>query len=158
MTKPSVREIGEVIALLGVIASLVFVGLELRESRISARAAAYQELGIAIAENWMVRANDRELNDLVYLSMTADSAAWAEVSPSDIYLLRSYTLANLRLYETAYLQVEQGLLQSDALETLGWGHFLRSRLLARLWPHIRPAVSPRFADYLESQQPALGDL
>jgi len=51
---PSVREIGEVVAVLGVMASLAFVGLELRESRISARATAYQELGIAVADNWMV--------------------------------------------------------------------------------------------------------
>ena len=157
-TKRSVREIGEVVALFGVVASLVFVGLELRETRIAARASAYQELGIAIADNWMGRANDRELNDLVHLSMTADSATWANVGPSDVYLLRSYVLANVRLYETVYLQVEQGLLRDDALTSLGWTHLLNSRLLERMWPHIRSAVTPGFAAYLEEEQPRLRGL
>lgn len=155
MPERSLRDVGEAVALLGVIASLVFVGLELRETRIAARAAAYQEVGIAVAENWMGRANDRVINDLVYVAMTADSATWAEVSASDVYLLRSYVLANVRLYETVYLQVEQGLLRDDALENLGWVHFLNSNLLARMWPHIRPAVTPAFAAYLEREQPAL---
>ncbi len=49
MSKRSIRDVGEAVALLGVIASLVFVGLEIRENRIAARAAAYRELGIAVA-------------------------------------------------------------------------------------------------------------
>jgi hypothetical protein len=158
MPKRSIREVGEAVALVGVIASLVFVGLELRETRIAARAAAYQELGIAVADNWMGRANDRVLNDLVHLAMTADSATWSNVSASDAYLLRSYVLANVRLYETVYLQVEQGLLRADALANLGWVHLLNSKLLARLWPDVRPAVTPAFAAHLEREQPALRDL
>lgn len=150
-----VRQVGEVVGLLGVVASLVFVGLELRQSRIAARAAAYQELGVAVAGNWMDRANNRELNDLVYLAMTADSATWAEVGDSDIYLLRSYVVANVRLYETVYLQVQQHLLDADALEYLGWAHLLDSRLLQRMWPRVRSAVTPGFAAYLEAEQPLL---
>ncbi len=151
----SVRQVGEVVGLLGVVGSLVFVGLELRQSRIAARAAAYQELGIAVASNWMDRANNRELNDLVFLAMTADSAAWADVSASDVYLLRSYVVANVRLYETVYLQVQQQLLDADALENLGWTHLLDSKLLQRMWPQVRSAVTPGFASYLEAEQPIL---
>lgn len=155
MSKRSVREVGEAVALLGVIASLVFVGLELRENRIAARAAAYQELGIAVAENWMARVGSREINDLVLLASTADSATWASVTESDLYLLRSYVVANVRLYETVYLQVEQNLLESDALERLGWHLLLNSRLLVRMWPQVRPAVTPTFVTYLEGEQPLL---
>ena len=155
MPRPSVREIGESVALVGVVASLVFVGLELRQSRIAAQAAAYQELGIAVADTWMVRANDRELNDLVLVAATGDSAAWAGLEASDVYLLRSYALASLRLYETAYLQVEQDLLGVDALDRLGWTNLLNSQFLERVWPDARPMVSPAFAAYLEAEQPQL---
>lgn len=158
MPKRSIRDIGEAIALVGVVASLVFVGLELRQNRISARAAAYQELGIAIADNWMGRANDRALNDLVRVASTADSATWAEVGESDRYLLRSYVAANLRLHETVYLQVEQGLLEPDALDTLGWTYFLDSTLLLRMWPDVRALVTPAFADYLTREKPEFGEL
>lgn len=156
MPRRSMREIGEAVALLGVVASLVFVGLELRQTRIAAQAAAYQELGIAVAENWMGRANDRALNDLVLVAATGDSAAWADLEASDVYLLRSYVLANIRLYETAYLQVEQQLLEADAMERLGWTSFLNSQFLERMWPQARPMVSPAFAAYLEAEQPGLG--
>ena len=152
----SVREIGEAVALLGVVASLVFVGIELRQTRIAAQATAYQELGIAVAENWMSRANDRALNDLIRVAATGDSAAWTDLDASDVYLLRSYVLANIRLYETAYLQVEQRLLKGDAMERLGWSNFLNSPFLERMWPQARPMVSPAFAAYLEAQQPRLG--
>lgn len=142
-------------AVLSVVASLVFVGLELRESRIAARASAYQELGIAVADTWMARANDRELNDLVLLATVADSASWAEADASDVYLLRSYVVANLRLYETVYLQVEQQLLPADALGRLGFTGLMTSRLLERLWPDVRPMVTPGFADFLEAEEPRL---
>lgn len=155
MPKRSMREVGEAIAVISVVASLVFVGLELRQSRIAAQSAAYQEIGIAVAENWMARASDRALNDLVLVAADGDSAAWAELDASDVYVLRSYTLANIRLYETAYLQVQQGLLDADALETLGWASFLDSRFLERMWPHTKPMVHPGFAAFLETEQPLL---
>ncbi len=157
MPRPSVREIGEAVALLGVVSSLVFVGLELRQSRIAARAAAYQELGIAVRDSWLARANNRELNDLVYLASVADSATWADLSESDVGLVRSYVVSVIRLYETVYLQVEQGLLEPDAMEFLGWTGFLNSDLLVRMWPHVRPVVTPAFATYLEGEQPRLGN-
>lgn len=155
MPRRRVREIGEAVALLGVIASLVFVGLELRESRIAARAAAYQQLGIAIAGDWMVRAENRELNDLVLVAANGDSASWAGLSESDVYLLRSYTLSSIRLFETAHLQIEQKLLEQDAMERLGWRNLLESTFLRRMWPEVRPMVSPAFGSYLEAQRPDL---
>ena len=149
------RGIGEAVAVVGVVASLVFVGLELRQSRIASQAAAYQELGIAIADNWMGRANDRELNDLILVAATGDSASWAALDASDLYLVRSYAVANIRLYETAYLQVEQDLLGVDALDRLGWTNLLNSQFLERVWPDARSMVSPAFAAYLEAEQPQL---
>lgn len=64
-----------------------------------------------MADTWMGRANNRELNDLVFIAATADSATWADLGPSDVYLLRFYALANIRLYETVFLHVEQKLLR-----------------------------------------------
>ena len=157
MSSRTVREIGEAVALIGVVASLVFVGLELRENRIAARASAYQELGVAVASDWMARASDRELNDLVRVAASGDPGSWAGLSESDIYLLRSYTLSSIRLFETAYLQVEQNLLDEDAMERLGWKNFLESTFFKRMWPEVRPMVSPAFTQYLEAQRPDIVD-
>ena len=44
------RTIRQSVAALGVITSLAFVGMQIRESNIQARAAAYQAIGISTAE------------------------------------------------------------------------------------------------------------
>ena len=88
-SRRSVREVGEAIALLGVIASLVFVGLELRENRIAARAAAYQELGIAVAEN-----------ETVYLQVEQKLLA-----PDALDRLGWHLLLNSRLSERMWPEV-----------------------------------------------------
>lgn len=44
------RQIVEIFGVLAVVISLIFVGLELRQSTIASRAAAYQEIGLATSE------------------------------------------------------------------------------------------------------------
>lgn len=48
----SSRTIRQSVAAAGVIASLAFVGLQIRQSNIQARAAAYQAIGIATSGDW----------------------------------------------------------------------------------------------------------
>lgn len=115
MGRTSFREAAEFVAIVGVVVSLVFVGLELRENRIAARAAAYQEIGIAQADLWIGRAHDRELNDVIG-RLAADSLDWSSVSDSDLALARAYGIGVFRLYETVFLQVEEGLLEEEAMD------------------------------------------
>ena len=48
----STKAIGETLAALSVVASLIFVGYEIRQNTVAARAAAYQAIGIASAAAW----------------------------------------------------------------------------------------------------------
>ena len=151
MPRPSARAIGEVVAIFSVVISLIFVGLQLRQSAMASRAAAYQELGIAMSEGLRARAADRELNDLMARAGSSDPAVWATLTDSDINLVRVYTLSVLRIYQSAYLEVQQGLLRPEALEDLGLSGFRQSDLLRNLWPLLRGSVSVEFADYLASE-------
>jgi hypothetical protein len=65
----------ETLAALGVIASMVFVGLEIRQNNNLAQAAAYQAIGIASAEAWDNQAHDRE-----FLQATQSKAPAAMVT------------------------------------------------------------------------------
>ena len=145
MPNYSARDIGEFLAFLGVTFSLVFVGLELRQSTIASRATAYQELGIATADNWFLQASNRELNDVFWQVI---DGGYSDLSDSDKNIFLSHQIANLRLYETVYLQVEQGLLEQSALESLGWKGFERE--LKNIWPDVEMFVDPAFAEYLKS--------
>ena len=66
------KTILELIGAGAVVLGLIFVGLELRQSTIAARAAAYQELGIATADIWYLQSTHRELNDIFWRVVIAD--------------------------------------------------------------------------------------
>ncbi len=155
MKRPSLREIGEVAAVVGVVVSLIFVGLQLRDSARAARASAYQQLGIAVTSGWMTKATNRELNDLIFKAEAADSAGWEGLSESDRRLVESFVVANLRLYETVFHQVDEHLLPANAMESLGWNGFGSTNLVQRTWARVRDRVTPGFANYLESITPQL---
>ena len=155
MRKTSMRQLAEIAAALGVVASLVFVGLELRDNSRAARAAAYQELGLAAADSWLMKASDRELNDLVEIADADDPAEWEALTVSDRRLVASYVQGLLRQYETVFLQVNEKLLPAAAMESLGWNGFSDTNLLIRTWPAVGKRTTPGFAAYLEEMSPQL---
>jgi len=147
MKSVSIRTLGEFIALVGVIFSLIFVGLEVRQNRISSRATAFQEIGIATADIWLSVASDVELNQLLFGIRSEND--YFELSRTDQDRVNSFLIGALRLFETVHLQVQEGLLDSDALKSLGYEQFGENAVALRAaWPEIRVWVTPSFADYL----------
>ncbi len=138
----------ETVAALSVIASLIFVGYEIRLNTVAARASAYQAIGIATAaaiDNW---AHDEQMMMLGQKKADAmDATDW------DRFAMKMKVFA--RLGETVLLQVEQGLLPPDAMERLGyrgWMEFLQDPMTACIWPLIRPEVSTSFREFVEGAQ------
>ena len=144
------KEAIEILGVIAVVLSLIFVGLELQQSTIASRSAAYQELGIATAEYWYLLANNRELNDLVTSIDSGTLDDYRNLNESDRRLVVSLTIGSLRAFETVYLQVDQGLLDPSAMESLGYDAFTRSGILNILWCDVKPFVGTSFINYLES--------
>jgi len=142
------RAVGEVLAVVSVVGSLIFVGLQLRQSTIASRAAAYQQLGVATASVWFQVAANRDLSDAA-MRVDARPEELSSLSDSDRDLVKSFVVGILRLYETVYLQVEQGLLDPDAMHSLGWEGFGKSNILKATWPEVKDKVDASFARYLE---------
>ena len=151
MPRLRAREIGEVVAILGVVLSLLFVGLQLRQNALVSRTSAYQELGIAMAEGWRLHASDRELNDLIYRAGSIDPEVRSDLTDSDIRRVRAYVLSTLRIYQSAYLEVREGLLKPEALKNLGIDGFRDTKLLQAMWPSVRNQLSVEFAEHLASE-------
>ena len=55
------KAVRETLGFLAVVASMVFVGLEIRQNTLQAQAAAYQEIGHQSAEWYRSRLDDRHL-------------------------------------------------------------------------------------------------
>ncbi len=146
MTGKGLREI---LAAAGVIASMVFVGMEIRQNTMVARAAAYQEIGFQAANQWMEGAHNREYSRVMMLSR--DPSRWPEIDEVGWYQLASQMTSVMRGWETVYLQVEEGLLPADAMTRLGYGGNYWPATLERLWPDVRGRVGAEFASYVEEQ-------
>lgn len=139
------------LAILGVIGSMAFVGWQVQESNRQARAAAYQAIGIATSE--FHRSFDGHLNRLQTESDYPDAVKrW---TLADWEALERMTIADLRMLETVLLQVEQGQLPGDAVKRLGynWGPALANPAFACMWPDLKPGVGESLRRYIEDTSP-----
>ncbi|NJD32812.1 MAG: hypothetical protein FIB04_13115 [Gammaproteobacteria bacterium] len=145
------KAISEALAAVGVIGSMVFVGLQIRDSNVQARAAAYQAIGIATSEfhRWF----DARMNRLATESSYPEAVQrW---TLADWEATGRMITADLRMLETILLQVDQGLLPADAMERLGynWGPALADPAFACLWPELRKQVGPSVREFIENSTP-----
>ena len=147
----SSRTIRQTIAATGVIASLAFVGMQIRQSNIQARSAAYQAIGIATSE--FHRGFDARMNRLATESEYPEAVKrW---TLEDWERWERMLSADLRMLETVLLQVDQGLLPPDAITRLGynWGPILNNPAFACLWPDLRIGVGPSVRKFIEDSTP-----
>jgi len=146
----------ELVGIFGIIVSLIFVGIELRNSNVQARAAAFQAIGIATSE--FHQTMDDRLNMLY--EQAFDDETLKTWSYADWLAFDRRLRADLRLFETALLQVEQGLLGEEAIVNLGFSAFGESVLsipaIACLWPRVSEGpgrVGPRVRAWVENGSP-----
>jgi hypothetical protein len=134
---------------------MVFVGLQIRQSNIQARAAAFQEIGIATAEAHR-DFQGRRLDLFLDAAWTPERmTAWTR---SDWELHSRMWIDIMRMYETLQLQVEQRLLPEGALDRLGYGgtpEMLWTQAgFVCLWPfNLRAWVGEATRDVIEAAEP-----
>jgi hypothetical protein len=140
------KQVIEITGAIAVVLSLIFVGLELRQSTVASKAASYQALGMTSIETWRLRAENRDLNDIIDKFSRASDIEVSNMRASDISLARAFVISVLRANETAFLQVESGLLDPEAMVYLGMEGFMNSNLLQRMWPQVKGSLSIEYLD------------
>ncbi|MDE3002632.1 MAG: hypothetical protein OXU39_11625 [Gemmatimonadota bacterium] len=141
------KTIKESLAALSLIASLLFVGYEIRQNTAMARAATYQDIGFSVLETWRQYAHDPQLVGL--LETADDSTRWDELSDPDWRQLSSVILGSMRAWEALYRQVDEGILPPEALQWFGYGLELPD-WWAALWPEVKASVPADFREYVSS--------
>ena len=139
----------EVVGFIGVVGSLVFVGLQIRQNTIAARASAYQQMGAAVSDIWLGTAQDPSR---AVLTIRFFEDKNAKFTPAEEAVLINQTIGAFRQLETTWRQVKLGLLDAEVLEAFGWnaeGSSAASINTRRLWPRIAPHMSPDFRTYVE---------
>ena len=142
------KEIRETVGLLAVVGSMVFVGLEIRQNTVAARAAAYQDMGSVISGLWLNAGLNPEVASVLMRFIEDGSGEFSQME-DDVLVMTA--VGALRQFEATWRQVELGLLGPEALEMFGWNNQAPAWLanFRRLWPRIGPNMSPDFAEYME---------
>jgi len=125
------KVVRDTVGFLGVVASLVFVGLEIRQNTAVARGQARQDLAFHFQDWLELRASSEELDDLFWGAWAED----AELTPGQerraVLMMRIF----LTRLENVFLQVDEGLVDETALNSYGWaaGQYFRSDRFRDYW-------------------------
>ncbi len=156
MNREQRKNIFEAVALVAIVASLIFLGLEIRQSNVQAKAAAFQAIGIATAQ-WHYSIDDRVNRLLTEANYPEAIERW---TLADWERYRRVQLAGGRILETLLIQVEQGLLDVDAMNSLGYtiegNPALTTPAFRCIWPDVRGFVGASLRSLIEQSFQADG--
>ena len=157
MTLEQISELSQAVAAVAVIASLVFVGVQMRMNSEQAKQAnilARIDIGERVAANF---------RDIVSQLMDGELAAifrkvmFDHVEPTPVESTQILTYLNMCLsaHQSAFYAMREGLIEKDLLEAFvqnsAW--YLTAPLFAREWRRVRQLgiFSANFADYLNGR-------
>jgi len=139
--------IREMVAMVGVILGLFFVGYETRQNTAVLRSQSVQTTAEMSRQNLMALVESRELREAYRISLVADSA---EVLTGDQRIqLSLFTAATVRVMENRYNQIALGALD-DPTAVGGAPSFYRSRWFRAWWAARRSDYPRGFQVWLDS--------
>ncbi len=130
------RAMPQALAALGVIVSLIFVGLEIRQNTTAARGATVQAISDQAFEWTLSFAQDTDwVRVITFLNQ---GGRLADLSPEDQTRFQYGALSTIRIMENRYRQVQLGVIDASEIDVSGG----RANVL---WYQ-----SPHFLDYWRS--------
>jgi hypothetical protein len=141
----------EAIALIAVIGSLIFVGIEVRQNTAATRGQTRQML-TDLNQEWLVlMTTNPDFMDLY-------GRAWVQhgdVAPEEEARAQIMMVLQLRRQENVFFQFQEGLVDETALASYGLsemtGDLLDRPRFKAFWSERRSAFHPDFVAFLEAQ-------
>ena len=143
------RQYIEIAGLVSIIASLVFVGAEIRQNTNAIRGATQQEISLQLSEMLtLVVENERiaYLMDEAYNGVTKN-----EISKVDFSRFRAFANIGFRRIENIYLQHLNGFISDDAFQRIGWDYY-RTPLLREIWEDRKKGFHSDFVIFYEKMR------
>ena len=139
----------ELVTTIGIVVSLVFVGLEIRQNTSVARAQARIDMA-TITQDWLlVLAQDPALTRAFDLYWNEERSELTAVDESQA---QRAMIALLRRLEAAYLLYQEELIPEQALGSYGVvsPYLGRPRFQDEFWPNIRGGFDETFVRFIEA--------
>lgn len=155
MDESRLRTVGEVVGVLAVVSSLVFVGLEIRQNAEATRAAAVAGVTGAWYDWFTSVGADREVWETV--DRVAAFEDYSAADPADLAVARNVASSMFAIWANAQYHYDEGLLDSGFWEavrtgleqnltgTSDWNSFVRWR-----WSQVHEAHPAAFGVLVDS--------
>jgi len=149
MSLAELANIGEISAALAVIASLIYVGYQIRETRKAVRAATGQsrtDLGVQL----IMSRYTTDISELLTRSLERPDS----LSPADRFKLKGFFTAHVRHCQNLYYQKEQGLLDEYFSHGVAriTAYWVRNYPWAKdEWDEAQNTVTPQFKAFVNAE-------
>jgi hypothetical protein len=134
----------------GVVASLIFVGLEVRQNTAAVRGATYQSIADSSLQQvqWWA-GNEKLLQHEVRIDEGALPGAF---TAEENLLIQATFVMTIRRLENIYVQVREGLVEEDAvLRFRPSKDYFTTPYFLDFWAGWRAEVEPAFRDFFERE-------
>lgn len=150
MTVPAGREsrlsLGQAVATLVAVVSLVFVGMEVRQNTKAIRGGTYQAVAESNADWLRLLVTRPELGELLQRWTAGDTALTEE----EVGRARGLQLYFWRTVENAHYQHRQGNLPEAVVRRWIPPNLFENEVLAEWWSESQDRFTPEFVEYVES--------
>jgi len=142
-----VGALGEVAGAAAVVASLLYVGRQVRQNNRIARAEAYRDVTMGWARLLHLWADDRPAAKVLMESGGGMRLADLPEDVQNSFLLR--ISATFRVFETIYRQVAEEILDAEALDMLFGASATSTPMFRDAWARLKESYSPSFRAFVE---------
>lgn len=151
MRLETINAVAQLIAAIGVIASLFYLGVQIRQNTKSMRAVVVDSLAHSLIDLLAPQASNIEFTR----SFSRVIKDWNGASEEDRMRTVGVLLATFKLFENAWFQRRQGTL--DAQQWEGWDAYARMYFhlpgVKTWWLLRRATFAAGFREYVENSQP-----
>ena len=116
------RQIFEIIGLLSVIGSLIFVGIEINQNTAAVRGATQQEVSSQISEFYKIGIENERMAYITYQAMNGDITK-DDLNDTDYQRFLFLSMMGFRRVENVYLQYKNGFLDKVAFDRIGMSFY-----------------------------------
>lgn len=152
MTKIDLGQTIQIIANVGVIAGIVFLGYEMRQNTQVARQEAYSSFTQSITDVNTTLMSNSELAEIV--ARAREGARRSDFSPTEQFQYDLTIVSLVRVFEGLYQSLEEGIVDESYFDTIREGTGPWSQDYFReYWPIVRQTFDPEFVEFFEERLP-----
>ncbi len=136
------RKYFEIIGLLSVIGSLVFVGLEINQNTAAVRGATQQDISYQISEMYKIGVENDKIASI--MSRSYQGLKKSELTDTEFLQFWLFSMLGYRRVENIYLQYKNGFLTEEAFDRIGMSFYRTPTTVDKYVLDILNVMSTRF--------------